>query len=179
MWFALGTLALTAFQSMQASKANNELSEQNYESAVTSQTYENRGINEGLREDQDIYSDKKLEMMKEAMKAKSTLQARGRSISGADGQSQEITNSLGLAINQMKSTLEGQQRQTDMEKKGTTASAQSRINSIPKTSYNPLMDIASTGLSIGTDFKAAQSAHSAATAGKGKLEWVDWVGGKV
>ena len=176
-WIASAGLALSVYTGSQASKANNALSEANYESAVTSQTYENRGINEGLREDQDIAADRKLEMMKDALKAKSTLQARGRSVSGADGQSQEITNNLGLAINQLNSTLEGRQRQVEMEKKGTTASAQSRINSMPKTNYNPLSDIVSTGLSIGTSFNTAKRQYHDDTGGKGVLEFADYAWG--
>lgn len=178
MWFQLAMAAFSMVQGVQASKAQDKLSEQNRDSAVMSQTYENRSINEGLREDQDIAADQKLEATIATLKNQSTLQARGRNVSGADGQSKELGNELGRAIQQINSTLEGRQRQAEMEKKGTSARAESRINSVPKGSYNPIMDIASTGLSIYGDFKGAQRDHTAATGGKGKLEFSDYFWGR-
>lgn len=176
-WVASAGLALTVYTGSQASKSQNALSEANHESAVTSMTYENRGINEGLREDQAIAADKKLEMMKQALKAQSTLQARGRSVSGADGQSKEISNNLGHAISQINATLEGRSRQAEMEKRGTSARAESRINSVPKTSFNPMADVAQAGLSIYGGYKDAQRQYSADTGGKGDLEFSEYFWG--
>lgn len=178
MWQLAAMAAMSMIQNAQQSRINNKLSEQNRDAAVVSQTYENRSLNERLREEQEIAGDKALEMKKEALKATSTLQARGRNISGADGLSQEIVNDLGTALGQLRENVAGKQRQTALEKKGTTSRAESRINSMPKTKYNPAMDLASAGLSIYGDFKGSQRSHSAATGGKGVLEFGDYFWGR-
>lgn len=167
-WVATATLAVSAYTGHQASKANNELSEQNRDNAVISQTYDNRSLNERQREEDEVTADKKLEARIAAMKAKSTLQAQGKNIDGnsMDSQRKSIDNSLGRVLSQLDSNSESQRRQLDMSKKGTTASAQSRINSVPKTKYDPTADIAGAGLSIYGGFKSAQREHGKTHANK-------------
>lgn len=176
-WVATATLALTAYQGHQSAKANNAVSEQNHKAALIAQTYENRSINEGLREEQDIAADKKLEMQKQALKATSTLQAQGRSVAGGDGISQEIMNNLGSAVSQLEATVAGKRRQASMEKRGATARAQSRINSMPKVSYNPVADVAQAGLAIYGDFKTESRAVHQASGGAKDLSALDYFWG--
>ncbi|WP_432473731.1 virion core protein, T7 gp14 family [Amphritea sp. HPY] len=162
-WVATATLAVTAYTSHEASKTNNALSEQNRDAAVVSQTYDNRSLNEQLRQEEELNADKKLELRLQALNAESTMQASERGVAGTsvDRQSQEVSNMLGLAIQQINDNEAGSRNQLEMSKKGTTAQAQSRINSMPKTSYNPMADIAKTGLSIYGGFGQAKSAAKA------------------
>jgi len=158
-WVASAGLAISLYAGSQAADAQNELSDENWENAILSQTYENRGLNERQREEDQITADKKLEATISALQAKSSLQAKGKNIAGVsmDRQAQDVNDALSMVLTQLNDNASSQRRQLDFDKEGASSRAQSRINSVPKTSYDPTMDIAKTGLSIYGGFKDTQS----------------------
>jgi hypothetical protein len=161
-WVAVGTLAVTAITSYQANSANNKAAAKNGLAAIQAQTYENRGLNEQTREQGEVDSDRKLEAMKEALKAKGTIQAQAKNVTGStEGTSQEITNNLGNFLSQIQANQDSRGRALENSKRGTSAQATDRINSMPKTKYNPTADLAKAGLSIYGGYKADGAAAKA------------------
>lgn len=158
MFLAIASLMLSAYAQKRASDNNNEIADQNYTSAIEAQTIDNRQLNEQTRQQEEQDADQNLEARIQALRAQSALQAQGRNVSGTsvDRQRNAVTNSLGKYMQDAEANRESARRQLDVSKKGTSAQTQSRINSTPKTSYNPTLDIISTGLTIKGDYNNAK-----------------------
>lgn len=157
-WVAVASTSLSLYAGYETAKQSEDLSEDNREASVVAQTYDNRQLNERQRQQEEVTSDQKLEARIKALRAESTMQAAGRNISGVsvDRQRQDVRDSLGNVISQLNSNTANQRQQLKADKISTTSTAQSRINSVPKKSYNPLMDLAQGGLSIYGGFQGAK-----------------------
>lgn len=158
-WIATAGLTLTAYQGYSQAESNNKTADKNYKSAIEAQADDNTQLNEQTRQQEEIDADKNLEARIQALRAQSTLQAQGRNVSGTsvDRQQQAVNNSLGSFLQDSMSNMEATRRQLEMNKKGITTQTQSRINSTPKTKYNPTVDIISTGLTIYGGFSDAKA----------------------
>lgn len=158
-WMLAASTAMSVWQGSQAADAQNDLYSQNADNAIIAQTYENQGINEELREDQEIASIQKRELQRAALEAQSSADAAGRELQGNSvaRDRQNIVNRAGEKLSNINANLAGAARQTEARKRGTGAKATSRINSVSRAKYNPIADVAKGGLAIAGDFGAEKA----------------------
>jgi hypothetical protein len=173
------SMALQYYQGQQAADDQNDLNRQNAENAIIGQTYENRGTNEAIRQEQDVAGQQKRKVLVEAIQAQSTRKAIGKATSGAsvDRLHQSLSNQVGQAIGDIKYNLEGSVRSSESRKKAGQASTQSRINSVPTAKYNPTADLVKGGLSIASAYAGDQAALKAASPDPSTFEsqgFYDW-----
>lgn len=157
--------ALTIAQNRKATKEQNAFYEQNAENAIEGQTYENRGINERVRQEQDVAGQQKRKKLVEALSAQSTAKARGKTTAGISIErlEQSVNNQLGEFIADINYNLEGALRNAEMQKEGVTAQTESRINSVPKADYDADADLIRGGLQIASGYQSDQRALKAAS----------------
>lgn len=143
-------LAMSVIQGNQASDAQNAFSEQNANNAIEAQTNSNRAINRRLLQEQEVAGDKKRRLLVQMIEAQSTRAATGKTTSGntIDRLSRSINNQVGQAIEDINYNLSGALLNAEDEKLGVSSRTQSRINSVPRTSYDPTFDLIKGGLNI-------------------------------
>lgn len=165
MWPQLAMMAVSMIAGSQQSRAQNAAALQNRDSAVLSQTYENRALNDRQRQEEQMTMEKAVEAQVQALQAGGMIQASERNISGVsyERQQQDVQDAYGQVVAQLTGNTAGQRRQLELSKKGTSAQAQSRINSMPLTSYNPAMDIVQGGLAIAGDYSGKKFAMKQST----------------
>lgn len=145
-----GQALLSMKQNADMADAQNALYAQNAEHAINAQTNENRGINERVRQEQDVAAQNKRKLLVDMISAQSTSKATGKALTGnsVDRLQQTISNQVGQMINDLNYNIEGMLRNAEMQKEGTNSKAQSRINSVQRADYDPTLDFLSAGLSI-------------------------------
>jgi len=168
-WLFVGATVLTVAGGYENAENNKRLSKyqnirtvQDRDNAVISQTYTNQGLNEQLRQEEEITADQKLELQIQALQASSNEQLRDNGVAGvsSDRRQASISTALGNAISQLDSNAAGTRRQTELEKKGGAHRTASRINSmqlIKPQAYNPTADIAKGGLQIYGGYQGAKA----------------------
>lgn len=168
--------ALSVMQNRQAAKEQSKYAIENAEAAIEAKTYDDRATNENLRQTDVTAKQNKRQVLINAIRQQSTAKATGNTLAGAsvDRIEQSITNQLGQALEDLSYNLEGAFINAEMQKKGSEAKAQSRINAVPTADYNPTMDLIQGGLSIAT---AGRADHAAASKAAGKdLSFSEWAG---
>jgi len=174
MWMQLAGLGLSVIQGFGNAKDNNKMSKANRDNAVMAQTYDNRAINARLRQSEDVSAGEKRAVRLAALETNSAMKAQGKNIGGTTHQRllQKPFNIAAAQIQNANYNERGERMQAISEKKGTTAAAQSRINSMPIKKYNPMGDILNAGLSIAGN--RAQLNTARAGAGLDSLSWGDY-----
>ena len=162
---------MTVMNGRSAAEAQEELAKQNRDNAVTAQTYQNRGINEQIRQSEDIASINKRKARTAAIRTEGTMKAQGRQISGSSMKRfmAQTQNALGEELSNIVYNTNGNRRQAEMSKKATTSQTKSRINSTPYKKYNPANDLLDSGLSIYTKQMDAKR-HKESTGGDAKAK---------
>ena len=158
MWILFAQSALGIMQNASNAAAQNRLSEENRLNAIKAQGDDISALNEQNREQNDIAQENKMDALRQSLQVKGQMKAQSRSVTGGiEKHIQEVNNGLGRAFGQMQATQDGRARQLVREKEGIRTNTDNRIRSMPKVNYNPMMDIASAGLSIAGDFSAKKS----------------------
>ena len=175
MWMALASTTFNILNGMGGADANNKMAKANRDNAVLSQSYENRGINERLRQEEEALSQQKREVVEAAMVKKSMMQATENGVGGTarTRSSRNVTNHAGRSIANANANLGSYRAQAESDKRATEAKAQSRINSMPYKKYNPMMDLVSGGLQIAGGKSSFDKQQ--ASIGKPKSTWGEYL----
>jgi hypothetical protein len=145
-------MALSIYQGQQSAKAQNKLSKQNAENAINAGVFEDRGINLQIRQEGEVAAQNKRKLLVDMIRAESTAKARGKEVTGTsiDRLMQSLKNQTGSAISDINYNLSGAMLQAEAQKEGTKSKTQSRINSVPRSSYSTPLALLEGGLNIAT-----------------------------
>ncbi len=128
-------------------------------------TDEVSALNEQTRQSEEVTSAQKRTARLEALNAKSTATAVGRNSNvNGDRALEVIDKMLSDSLRNAKLNDESNRRNLTRRKKGAKNKAESRINSTPYSSYNPLNDIVGGSLAIMTNRQGIKR-HNDAMAG--------------
>jgi len=149
-------MALSLMQGKESAEAQNKLSEQNAENAIEAGVYEDRGINTQLRQEQEIAGQSKRKLLVQMIQAKSTAVARGKTTTGnsVDRLMQSVNNQVGEAISDINYNLSGTVLNAESQKEGVKAKTQSRINNVPRATFNEGLELLKGGLNIATAYQS-------------------------
>ena len=155
MALAGGQMLLSIMQGRASAKAQNEVYEQNADNAITAGVLVQRGVNERLRQEQDVAGQNKRQLLAQMIQAKSTRAARGSELEGVslDRITRSIENQVGQAISDIDYNLSGAILNAETQKESVNAKAESRINSVTRAEFDPTYALLEGGLNIATASK--------------------------
>lgn len=147
-------------------KASKQAAEENRNNAVTAMTDEVTGLNEQVRQSEDIAFAKEHAERLRVVQAKSTATAAGRNVAGAgvDRIFADAERMLSDSLNNSKANREGNRRTLKAQKKPAFSRSLSRINSTPAVGFDPASALVQGGLAIATN-KVGADRHAAALKG--------------
>lgn len=161
----MGQMASSIIGGRKNAKAQKALSIANRNNAVDAMTDEVSALNEQTRQSEEVTSAQKRSARLQAINAKSTAEAVGRnSTVNGDRALEVIDKMLNDSLRNAKLNDESNRRNLKRRKKGALSKTQSRINSTPYQSYNPLNDVVGGSLAIMSN-RQGIARHETAMAG--------------